>query len=691
MKKIYLPLIVLLFLWGGFLAADEGMWLFSSPPQKEVLEKYGFEMTPKWLEQLQKSSVRVGNRGSGSFVSPNGLVMTNHHVGIDTIQKLSTKEKDYVKNGFYAPTFEDELPCPDLEFIVLQNIEDVTAIINAAVEPGMKPEEAEKARRAVMNEMERESQELTGLKSEVITLFQGGLYHLYRYKKYNDVRLVFAPEQAIAFFGGDPDNFEFPRYDLDVCFFRVYENDQPAHVEHFLNWSQSGAKEDELVFVAGHPGRTERGYTTSHLAFQRDVLQPNMLEKLRRRLYTLKTFAERNAENRRRVQDEIFSIDNYLKVRGGMLAGLQTPLFMEKKIAEEKSLQKTLKEQGHLPENADPWSVIDSALAKHKEIFLLHDLLETGSAFNSKLFGYARTLLRFVDEMEKPNSERLREYRESGAETLKQALFSPAPLYEDVEIVKLSDSLSMLVEQLGFDNPHVIKILNGQSPQQRARSLIKGTKLFSVEERKRLFEGGKEAIRSSEDPLLRLAASIDVQSRAVRKTYDDQVQEPLRQAYGQLTQAKYGLAGMNEYPDATFTLRLSYGKVKGYKEDDGSEVPAFTEMGGTFERAEEHDFQPPYHLPESWIQKRGALDAQTPMNLVTTNDIVGGNSGSPLVNKNLEVVGLIFDGNIYSLVSNYVHAEEQARAISVHSSAILQSLQKVYNAEKLAQELQQGK
>lgn len=687
-KTLIFPFaIVPLFFLVPLCFAEEGMWLFSDPPKDEIREKYGFEPPDSWLETLQKSSIRFGNGGSASFVSSEGLIMTNHHVGYATIQKLSSEEKDYIKDGFYAKTREEEIKCPDLELIVLQKIEDVTERVLEAVKADMSPEQAEQARRTRMNSLEKESFEKTGFKSEVVALFHGGRYHLYQYKTFTDVRFVFAPEQSIAFFGGDPDNFEYPRYDLDVSFFRAYENDEPYRPEHFLKWSTENIGDEELVFVSGHPGRTERFYTIAHLEFQRDVAQPRILEKLRRRLIVLKTFAQRSAENKRRVQNEVFGIENSLKVRGGMLAGLQNPGFLDKKQAEEEGFRLKVYEKGLIPNQDNPWKTIAEALYRNREIYDRYDLLEGGAAFDSQSFRIAKELLRWCTESEKPDSQRLREYRDTNLESRKRSLLSPAPIYEDVEILKLGDSLSRMMETLGASHPVVLRVLEGESPARRAAALVLETKVRDLEFRKEILEGGRKAVESSTDPMIRLARILEEDAREVRKISDDKIQEPIRQAYEKIAKARFAVFGTGEYPDATFTLRLSYGTVKGYREDDGTEIPPWTLLGGTFLRAERHDFIPPYNLPQSWIDCREKLDPETPMNLVSTNDIIGGNSGSPLVNAKLEVVGLIFDGNLPSLVGNYVYTEEQARSVSVHSAAILEALKKVYQAEELLREL----
>jgi hypothetical protein len=572
-----------------------------------------------------------------------------------------------------------------LELNVLMNIEDVTERVNAAVKPGMDPAAAQLARRAVRNTIEKESLDKTALRSDVVTLFQGGRYHLYRYKKYTDVRLVFAPEKDIAFFGGDPDNFEFPRYDLDICFFRVYEDGKPIKAEHYLRWSKAGALDEELIFVAGHPGRTDRLNTVDHLEFLRDRVFPRTLNNLRRREVLLKTYSDRGLENARRGQDELFSYQNSRKARLGGLAGLQDPAVMEAKQKAERSLRQSVKALKQ-SEGADPWDEVSGALGVWGQIYVDHELYERGTAFNSELFVLARMLVRLTEESTKPNSDRLREYAEAGLDSLKVQLFSEAPIFADLETVKLADSLGYLVEQAGADKPFVKQILADMSPSDRAAQLVAGTKLADVAFRKQLAEGGKSAIEASDDPMIALARTVDGPARKVRKTYEDKVEEPLRQAYAKIAKARFTAEGDSTYPDATFTLRLAYGQVKGY-ELQGQKVPPWTTLGGTFKHAANHGNVPPFELPAEWQKDKDKLNADTPFNFVSTADIIGGNSGSPVVNRAGELVGIIFDGNIESLILDFVYTDQIARAVSVHSSAIIEALRKVYDAGRLADEL----
>jgi Peptidase S46 len=671
----------------GSLQADEGMWLFTNPPDKMLREKYGFEPSAEWLRHVRLSSVRFNSGGSGSFVSSDGLVMTNHHVGADCLHKLSTPEKDLIATGFHARKREDEVKCIDLELNVLVDIEDVTERVKAAVKEGGDPAQARRERLAVMNTIEKESFDKTGLRSDVVTLYHGGKYHLYRYKKYTDVRLVFAPEKDIAFFGGDPDNFEYPRYDLDVCFFRVYEDGKPARLKDFLKWSSAGAKDGEAIFVSGHPGRTNRLDTVKHLEFLRDVAFPMALDMIRRREVALRTFAERGLENARQAQDELFSYQNSRKARLGGLAGLQDPTIMDLKRKQEQELRDAVQKDPKLKqEYGDAWDQVARSIEVLGGIYDEYQLYEQGRAFNSDLFVIARRLLRLAEESSKPNAERLREYGEAGLDSLKQQLFSEAPIYPDLEVVKLADSLSMLMEIEGADHPLVKQILAGRSPRERAAELVTGSKLADVALRKKLAEGGTAAIDASQDPMLELARLVDGPARKVRRIHEEQVEEPQRQAYGKIAQARFAIFGDSVYPDATFTLRLAYGKVAGYQEA-GATLPPWTTMAGAYEHSKDHGGKDPFALPESWTKHKGDLNLNTPFNFVSTADIIGGNSGSPVINRAGEVVGLIFDGNIQSLVLDFIYTSDQARATSVHSSAIVEALRKVYGAKELADEL----
>jgi Peptidase S46 len=670
------------------LQADEGMWLFNNPPRAYLKSQYKFEPTDAWLDHVQKSSVRFNSGGSGSFVSANGLVMTNHHVGADALQKMGDRPHNYLRDGFYATSYADERKCTDLELNVLMSIEDVTARVNAAVSPGMPSDKAAQARRKVMATIEKEAQDKTGLRSDVITLYQGGLYHLYSFKKYTDVRLVFAPEQQAAFYGGDPDNFEYPRFDLDICFFRVYENDKPIKAENFLKWSPAGCSENELVLVSGHPGRTNRLATSAELENMRDVVYPYNLQRLNRLEVMLSAFSGRSEENARQARELFFTVQNSRKARQGGLAGLLDPAIMKRKRHAEENLKRAI---GGLSSGAEilaAWDNIASAeklRAANLKPFIM--LESPGAGFQCTYFQIARTLVRAAAEKGKPNGDRLREFRDSNLQSLELELFSEEPLYDDFEQARLESALTFLAQEIGYSNSVVQAVFAGKSPNARAAELIHGSKLRDVSERKRLYEGGAKAIEASTDPMIQLAKLVDDQSRHVRKLMEEQVDEVKRQAYAKIASAKFAVEGASAYPDATFTLRLAFGVVKPY-EEGGKKIPSMTTMAGLYARSKEHDNKPPFDLPPRWVKCKDKLDLSTPFNFVCTADIIGGNSGSPVINKNAEVVGIIFDGNIQSLVLDFIYAEDQARAVSVDSRAIIEALRKVYDAGALADELQ---
>ncbi len=665
--------------------SDEGMWLYNDPPRRLLKEKYGFEPTDAWLEHLQKSSVRFNSGGSGSFVSADGLILSNHHVGADALHKFSDEQHNYLRDGFLARSRSQEKRCLDLELNVLMSIEDVTARVNAAVRSDMTAEEAFLARRAIMAEIEKESLEKTGLRSDVVTLYQGGKYHLYRFKKYTDVRLVFAPEQQAAFFGGDPDNFEYPRYDLDVCLFRAYENDRPAKVEHYLTWSTDGVSDGELVFVSGHPGHTSRQLTMAELDYLRDRQFPYVLQRLYNLEVALSVYSSEDRENARRARDLLFGVQNSRKAREGMFAGLLDPAIVERKRTAEERLRAAAARSPQAREIVPAWDRIAEAQQIIAQNALQYRLLEGANGFHSILFNIARTILRAVEEKGKPGGERLREFRDSNLESLEFQLFSREPIYDDFEQLKLANSLTWLVQQFGSSDPLVQKVLTGKSPRERAAELIAGTKLQDVEFRKKLYAATPAEVQAARDPMIELARLIDPPSRAVRKVVETQ-DEIKRQAHAKITQARLALEKSTPYPDATFTLRLAFGTVKGY-EENGRSIPFQTTFTGLYERAAAHEYQPPFDLPQRWLDRKDRLDLDTPLNFVSTADIIGGNSGSPVVNRQGQFVGVIFDGNIQSLVLDFAYTDVRARAVSVNCQAVIEALRKVYDADAVADEL----
>src|SRR5437588_5503968 len=692
---------VLLFIIGMTISvrADEGMWLFNAPPLKQLREKYQFEPTPQWREHLQKASVRFNSGGSGSFVSANGLVITNHHVGADTLQKMGSAQHNYLKDGFYAKTQVDEIKSTDLELNVLTSVEDVTARVISAVKPGTTSEEASKARNATIAAIEKENKERTGLRSDVVALYQGGAYHLYRYKRYDDIRLVFAPEQQMAFFGGDPDNFEYPRFDLDICIFRVYENGQPARVDNFLKWNLRGPNDGEPTFVSGSPGKTDRQLTLDELADTRDRFLPYLLGMFNRREVLLLAYGGRSFENARRARDDLFGDQNNRKRYDGYLAGLLDPEIWSQLQAREQKLRDAIGRDPKLRPTIAAYDRIKRAQAEIAKNAPLYNYLEQERpstigyrgprALSGNLFKYARLLLRAIDERAKPNGERIPAFRDSARESLELELFSTEPIYDDYEILRLTDSLTDFASQFGANDPFVQKVLAGKSPHGAAVEFVSGTKLKDVALRKDLYAKNAAALQAAHDPMIDLARLIDGPARDARKIYDAQ-EETKKQAYSEIAKARFAIEGTSSYPDATFTLRLSYGTVRGY-EQDGKQIPAFTEFAGLYQRSAEHDNKSPFDLPQRWIDKKSKLDLSTHFNFVSDADIIGGNSGSPVVNKASEFVGIIFDGNIQSLVLDCIYTDKQARAVSVDSAAIIEALRNVCDAQPLVDELLSAK
>ena len=689
MKRFLTIVLACTFLSSTVALADEGMWLYNAPPKDAINAKYGFELTQQWLDHVRLSSVRFNNGGSGSFVSPDGLTFTNHHVGAECVQQLSTGGHDYIKTGFYAKTQAEEAKCPNLELNQLVGIEDVTEKINAGVKPGMSAADAGQAQRAAMSDVEKNCSTSTGLRCDVAIFYSGQVYNLYKYKKYTDVRLVFAPEFDIAFFGGDPDNFTYPRYDLDITFFRVYEGGKPAQLDNYLKWSSTGVNDGDLIFVSGHPGNTGRLLTLAQLEFLRDVQYPAALKYYARRIEVLQNFGKESEENARIAQEDIFGLQNSQKAITGYEAGLRDKSIMDQKAADEAKLRTSFKANSKTAGAPDPWNEIVQAIKVNHSIYGNLTYLERLRGF-PRLPLLARTLVRAAAEKPKSNPDRFREFRDSALPSLEQQLFSTEPIYKNLETVLLTDALTEMRQSLGNDNSDVQKVLQGKTPAEAAKQLIMNTKLDDVAVRKQLYEGGQQAINASPDPLIKVMRALDPDARAARKEYEDKVESVVRRDGATIAKARFAQSGFTQPPDATFTLRLSYGQVKGY-EENGKAIPFDTNMGGAYEHAAEHSNQPPYNLPESWMKSKSTLNLKTSLNFVSTADIIGGNSGSPTVNKNGEVVGIIFDGNIQSLAWNFAYSDKQARAVSVDSRGIQEALRKIYGAAALADELMGSK
>jgi hypothetical protein len=663
--------------------ADEGMWTFDNPPLKQLQEKYHFTPSREWLDHVRLSSVRLNDGGSGSFVSAHGLVLTNHHVARGQLQKNSTAQRDYVRDGFYAATPEQEMKSPDLEINVLVSMENVTSRVSAALRGARTPEAQFAARRAAMAEIERDSQQKTGLRSDVVTLYQGGEYWLYRYKKYTDVRLVFAPEQQIAFFGGDPDNFTYPRYDLDMALFRVYENGKPIDSKDYLKWNPKGAANNELVFVSGHPGSTARLDTVAQIEYLRDSYLPNRVKILRSRISALDKYSAAGAEQARQAASQIFNYANSLKLFEGQSKGLLDKAIMDKKRQDEADFRAKVTAN---PEWKAAYSSAWDAIADAEKKMAPRAREPLYRALDSQLLSLASNLVEYVAEIRKPDGDRLPGYHDAQLDSLKYRMFSPAPIYPAMEIARLGGSLDLALAELGSGDALLRAVLNGRAPQQAAADLVNGTKLADPAVRHKLVDGGQAAVEASTDPMIVAARKMDPLRRELIKWTEDNVQSVVERAGEQLGKARFAAYGKTTYPDATFTLRLSYGQMKGYPMN-GTQAPYKTTFYGLYDRAQSFDFAPPFNLPSRYSEARSRLDLATPLDFVSTNDIVGGNSGSPVINRNAEIIGLIFDGNIESLVGDFVYDGETNRAVAVHTAAMTEALRKLYNAQRLVNEL----
>ena len=686
MKKSLLVVLLLSILLSPLrLDADEGMWTFDNPPRKQWKELYNFEPTDAWLEQIRLSSVKIEG-SSGSFVSPSGLVLTNQHVASGQLQKLSTPERNLRRDGFLAKTTAEELKCPDLEVSVLTSYENVTSVVQGAVKAGMSDSAAGDARRAEIARLEKESTEKTGLRSEVVKIYNGGEYWLYRFKKYTDVRLVFAPEEQAAFFGGDYDNFTYPRYCLDVTFFRVYENGAPLKTPNYFKWSAAGPADGEFVLAIGSPGSTNRLLTVSQLKYQRDVGNPLQMLVWTSRREALVRYGATGPEATRRALATVRSLANSIKRHTGQQEGLSNPRMMAKKEEEEKALRAEVARRTELQQSVGgAWDEIASAygaLPPYAKRTAFSSLIW------SRLGQIASTLVRYSEEIGKPNDKRYDEFRDSKLESLKFGLFSPAPVYPDMEEAILTAWFAEAEKTLGADDPFVRAALNGSTPTAVAKAVVSGTKLGDVAVRKALFEGGAEAIAKSDDPLIALARRVEPVIRELRAWNEEKIVNLEAVAGQKIATARFAVYGRNVYPDANSQLRISYGRVLGYEEDT-TLVPYKTTFSGLYDRAASFDEKVPYDLPQRFKDGRLKLDLTTPLNFVYTADTIGGNSGSPIINRKAEIVGLNFDSNIQKLPNRYWYVDESegGRAIAIHSAGIIEALKKLYTADALVQEL----
>jgi hypothetical protein len=691
-KKYLVPVLALVLAAVAFSVvprADEGFWPYNSIPKAAIKAKYKFDVTDAWLNHLQLATVRFGG-GTGSIVSPEGLVLTNHHIGLGTLQRLSTPEKDFVKNGFYAPARADELKVPGMTLRVLQSIEDVTGKVNAGITPGMPPQEAGAARQKAIQTIVGVPQAGVTPTREVVSLYAGAIYNLYTYKVYSDVRLVFGVEFQTGFYGGDPDNFTYPRYNIDVSMFRLYENDKPAVTPHYLKWSPNGSKEGELVFTTGHPGSTQRLNSVAHLKYRRDMALPFAIANGEMREAAIKKWAAQSAENARQSTSELFGVQNSLKSQRGQLKGLQDPKVMAVKEAAEKRLRAELaKNPAKQQELGDAWDIIEKSLNVAREIDAGRNFIVNAAGLNSALFSNARQMVRAAYNPPAATGGG-RGGRGGapggGAPGGGRGAGQPQAVNLAREKLNLTESLGFMQKYLGANHDIGKRILDGKTPEARATELIDKTRIMDSEIRTLLQAGGRATIDASTDPLIVLARSLEPDAQAITKRYESEVTSVQAATYPKIGQAVFVVDGPKAYPDATGTLRLSYGAVKGYMED-GKAIPPYTFFAGLYERAAQHNNQSPYDLAPRWVENKAAVNMKTPFNFVSTNDIVGGNSGSAVVNRKGELVGLIFDGNIQSLPGYFIYEEPINRAVSVDSRGIIEAFRKIYKADALADEM----
>ncbi len=667
--------------------AEEGMWTLDHLPLEKIKQEMGQEPSAAWVDRVQHAAVRLAGGCSGSFVSGQGLVLTNHHCAAACIEQLSDSTHDLIRDGFMAARPEEERRCPDMELNQLEQIRDVTEAVQQAV-AGQTGADYTRAKRAVEARLVKDcvAGDARHSRCDLVELYQGARFQLYRYRRYQDVRLVFAPEGQIAFFGGDPDNFNFPRYNLDCSFVRAYEDNRPAATPAYLPFHAQGSVEGEPVFVAGHPGRTQRGLTMAQLDARRDVeIIPELIRLGQLRGY-LTRFGEQGAEDARIAHTDLFRVENTRKALLGALAALQDTSVMAGRAQAEQKLQAWAAAHPDLaPGTRQAWQQIAEAQGRYRQFATEYQQLE-GRAPGSQLGRLARNLLRAAEERTHPDAERLPEYTDAALPRVEQLVLSRSPIYREYEQAILTQSLAELRETLGPDHPLVRQVLGRDSPAQRAAQILAGTRLDRLEERRRLWEGGQAAVAASQDPMLVLMRALDAPARAVRKRKEEEVDAVVRRNADLINRARFARDGDSVYPDATFSLRLSYGRVAGWQLGE-RRISPFTTFGGTFTRATGAE---PFALPARWLAAETRLDPQQPFNFVTTNDIIGGNSGSPMINASGQLVGLIFDGNIDSLAGNFHYDGARNRAVGVHAGAILQALQQVYADARLVDELQEA-
>ena len=674
---------------GGACAArcEEGMWTFDNPPLKQIEAQYHFRPSQAWLDHVRLASVRIEEggtgEGSGAFVSPDGLLLTNEHVARAQLQRYSTAAHNYLREGFYAATRSDEMNSPEMEVDVLVSMRDVTERMQKAINGVAGEPDGAKARQAAIAAIEKQSQDKDKLHAEVVSLYNGSEYWLYEYKTYSDVRLVFAPEQQAAFFGGDSDNFTYPRYDLDMAVYRVYEDGKPLHTDNYLKWSAKGAAANELVFVTGNPDSTERQDTVAQLLVERDTIEPGYIEYLRRRIQAAQEFAKLGAEESRLVASQIFFWQNDLKVYEGRHEALTAKNLVARRQAEEDELRaKVAANPDWQNRYGDAWEAIAHAEEMAKPVIREQLFRKTGSA----LFGYALVIVEYVAEVKKPDSERLPGFNDAALGAVRARLLTQVPVHAEVEKFFLASGLALASEELGADDAYVQAFTQGGDIEKTADALVDGTRLGDAEFRKSLLDGGEAAVDASTDPMIAAARRVGPILLATYRHVHYDIEGAIGPAAEKLGQARFAVYGKNVYPDATFTLRLSYGTVEGYPYN-GTVAPPFTTFYGLYGRSASFDGQAPFDLSPKQAAARDRIDLATPLDFACSADITNGSSGSPVINRQGELIGIIFDGNIESLAGNFVYDGEKNRAVGVDAAGMIEALRKIYGADALADEL----
>jgi hypothetical protein len=666
----------------GFIKEFGTMWTFDAPPLDYWQQTYGFRPEQSWLDHVRLASVRLPGCSS-SFVSPNGLVMTNHHCARSCISSTSPADSNYQETGFVAKSLEEEKACRGMYVDQLLSIQDVTQRIRQAVTATNDVQQIEQ-RRAAIEAIQNECQTAPDLNCQVVSFYQGGMYSLYTYKRFSDVRLVMAPEGQAAFFGGDPDNFTYPRYDLDMTFLRVYENGAPRKTDHYFTWSKAGAAEGELVFITGNPGSTGRLLTVAQMEYLRDVQYPAQLAALHRNLAVTRKLSERSEADKRRYENQIFGLENSYKAVNGYLTGLLDAKRMAAKQAFETDFRARINANPRLKqEYAGAWDAIAKAEQGLESFAVQSRWYGYGG---SQLLSVAGNLVILADMSARPADQRPVAFSDERLSRVRSQMLRDLEFDKESEVMLLASTLEAAQKELPADDPFLIAMLQGRTPEAAAEALVNGTTLDDAAVRRALVEGGKNAVDASTDPMIVAARNVEALVLEVMERA-----EPLNAAIsanaelvGQAIFAAYGKALP---PDATFTLRITDGVVKRYPYN-GTYAPAKTVLYGLYARAAEFDNQAPWNLPEGWARARDQVDMTTPIDFVSTNDIIGGNSGSPVINKNAEVVGLVFDGNIEMLPNRFIFDDSVSRTVSVHSAGIIEGLRKAYGATRVADELQ---